>query len=201
MRLRNNANAMNELIESKILISDFPLNIDNNTVIELGMGKGEMIVELARKNPTINFIGIEKYATVAARAAKIADQMEIKNFKIICEDIISIPKMFVGKVDLIWLTFCDPWPKNRHEKRRLTHINFLNIYKEILTNDGVLKFKTDNDKLFDWSVEHIKEHNIKLFNITKDFHTSNYSKGNIMTGYEKKWAKQGKTINYLEIKF
>lgn len=201
MRLRNNPNAMIELKESGLLITDYPFAIDKNTVLELGMGKGEMIVELAKQNPDKLYIGVEKYPTVAAIAAKRCLKEGVTNFKIICQDIIVLPSLIKGKTNLIWLTFSDPWPKNRHEKRRLTHIDYMNIYKKMMTTDGVLKFKSDNDKLFEWSVEHLEENKIKLSNVTRDFHEHKASADNIMTGYEKKWSETGKKINYLEARF
>lgn len=201
MRLRNNPNADKELLESGFLIKDFPFQVDKNTIIELGMGKGEMITQLALENPQKNFIGIEKYATVAAKAVKRAKNLKIDNFNVICEDIKDLPDLLKGKVETIWLTFSDPWPKARHEKRRLTYKSFLDLYKKLLTKDGVIKFKTDNDKLFEYSVEHMEEYGLKLSNVTRDFHSHEASKGNVMTGYEKKWSDTGKKINYLEARF
>ena len=165
------------------------------------MGKGEMITELARLNPTTTFLGIEKYATVAAKALKRAKELNLENFNIICEDIKKLPELIVGKVDILWLTFSDPWPKNRHAKRRLTHSHFLKLYKQILSKDGVLKFKTDNDKLFEFSVEEMNEFGMEIVHITKDLHNTLRTKVNVMTGYEKKWSDSGKNINYVEAKF
>ncbi len=201
MRLRNNPNAMEELESSGILETKFPISLSKDTVIELGMGKGEMITELALMFPKQIFIGVEKYPTVAAIAAKHAKTKKVENFKIICEDVKNLETALKGKVDLVWLTFSDPWPKNRHEKRRLTHINYINIYKKFIAKGGVLKFKTDNDKLFEWTVDHLIENKLTLANITRDFHNHKSSKENVMTGYEKKWSSTGKAINYLEIRF
>ncbi|MCK5867331.1 MAG: tRNA (guanosine(46)-N7)-methyltransferase TrmB [Mycoplasmataceae bacterium] len=201
MRLRNNPNAMNELNESKYFVDSFPIKIKKNTILEFGMGKGEMITTLASKNSNVDFIGVEKYPTVANIARRKADELELNNFQIIVEDLKEINQILKGRADVIWLTFSDPWPKARHEKRRLTHIDFLNRYKKLLTKDGVLKFKTDNDKLFEWTIEHMNEHRIKLDIVTRDFHVHKSSKGNIMTGYESKWSSLGKKINYLETRF
>lgn len=201
MRLRHNPNAAKQLKESGFLIDHFPYSINKNTVIELGMGKGEMITQLAYQNPDKHYLGIEKYPTVAEKAARRAKNLEISNFKIICQDIKDLPELLKGKVDTIWLTFSDPWPKDRHEKRRLTYKYFLNLYKQILTPNGVIKFKTDNDKLFNYSIDHMKENGLKLSNVTNDFHSHKSSKGNVMTGYEKKWSESGKKINYLEARF
>ena len=101
MRLRNNPNAMQELHDSGLLLDKFPITIDKNTILELGMGKGEMIVELAKQNPDKQYIGIEKYPTVAAIAAKRCLREEVKNFKIICEDIIELPNIIKGETNLI----------------------------------------------------------------------------------------------------
>ena len=198
MRLRHNPNAIPELQESRYLHSKYPINIDENTTIELGMGKGEMITQLAKNNPKQHFIGVERYATVAHKAMKKAEELKLDNFHIVVEDIKNLPEIFKGKVNTIWLTFSDPWPKARHEKRRLTYKTFLDTYKLILNKNGVLKFKTDNDKLFEWSVEHMEECGWKLSNVTRDFHRHKASKGNVMTGYEIKWSEKGKKINYLE---
>ncbi|WGI36616.1 tRNA (guanosine(46)-N7)-methyltransferase TrmB [Mesomycoplasma lagogenitalium] len=201
MRLRNIPNAKEKLLESEYLIKNFPIEINENTVLEMGMGKGEMLVELANKNPHIMYIGIEKYPTVALKSMKKAEKLKLKNFKIINQDIIKLPDLINGKTNLIWLTFSDPWPKKRHAKRRLTHKIFLDIYKSLLSENGILKFKTDNDFLFQYSIESLNEYGAKIINSTNDFHNSNLSEGNVMTGYEKKWSENGKKINYLEVKF
>ena len=198
MRLRNNPHAIEELKASKLLIEGYPHRIRHDTVIEIGMGKGEMITKLAKKNPKIKYIGIEKYATVAAKAAKRAKELEINNFKIICDDIAEMHDKLEGKVKTIWLTFSDPWPKARHEKRRLTHKKFLQIYWDMLSNDGIIRFKTDNDKLFEYSIESMKAFGFKLKNVTTNFHAHESCKDNVMTGYEHKWSSVGKNINYLE---
>ncbi|MBN3534839.1 tRNA (guanosine(46)-N7)-methyltransferase TrmB [Mycoplasma procyoni] len=201
MRLRNIPNAKEDLLASDYIITEFPHKIDQNTVLEMGMGKGEMLVELAIQNPHLNFIGIEKYPTVALKSMKRAKKMNLSNFKIINEDIATLPEKLEGKTDLIWLTFSDPWPKKRHFKRRLTYKSFLDIYKNLLSEKGVLKLKTDNDRFFDYSIESIQEYGAKITQMTRDFHASELSIGNIMTGYEKKWSDKGKNINFLEVKF
>ena len=198
MRLRNDPEADKKLEESGMLINAFPFTIPNNTVIELGMGKGEMITQLAQNNPGKFYIGIEKYATVAAKAVKRAQEMELKNFFVICEDIVKLPEILKGQVNTIWLTFSDPWPKARHEKRRLTYKKFLEIYKNLLSDDGVLRFKTDNDKLFEYSIESMENFGFKLNNLTRDFHNHKASTDNVKTGYEIKWSSLGKNINYVE---
>ncbi|NQZ65621.1 MAG: tRNA (guanosine(46)-N7)-methyltransferase TrmB [Mycoplasmatales bacterium] len=201
MRLRNNPNAMSELEESKYLIKNFPFKLNSKTVLELGMGKGDMLTSLAKNNPELIYIGLEKFATVANIARKKAELSRLENINIVVDDVKNIPSIFIGKTETIWLTFSDPWPKNRHAKRRLTHMNFINIYKKILDKNGTIKFKTDNDKFFEWTVEHLRENGIKMRNITRDFHSHKSSIDNIKTEYEIKWSSLGKKINYLEIYF
>ena len=148
MRLRYNPNAENKLKESKYLIQTFPFHLQKNMIVELGMGKGKMLTEIAYKNKNKIYIGIEKYATVAEKALRKAQELKLDNFKIICKDINNINEFLKGKIQTLWLTFSDPWPKKRHEKRRLTYIDFLKKYQKILTKKGVIKFKTDNDNFF-----------------------------------------------------
>ncbi len=201
MRIRNNPDAPRKLIESGYQITEFPFKVDMNTIIELGMGKGEMITMLAQANHDKFYIGVEKFATVAEKAARKAKEMKLKNFKIICADIKDLPMFFDGKVKTLWLTFSDPWPKKYQAKRRLTFKSFLELYKQVLDEDGVIRFKTDNDFLFNWSVDHMTENGVELSNVTHDFHAHEASKDNIMTGYEIKWSSLGKKINYLEARF
>lgn len=200
MRLRYDQEAEEKLLDSKYLIKDFPHRINAETVIELGMGKGEMITGLAMRNKDIQYIGVEKYGTVAQKANRKAQELELNNFRIICEDIKNLQDIFVGKTNSVWLTFSDPWPKKRHAKRRLTHSSFLNLYKKILSDDGVLYFKTDNDGLFDFTIEELNSINAKIIFQTRDLHKSEKQANNVMTGYEKKWSEKGKNINYLEAK-
>lgn len=197
MRLRNNPLAEDKLRASNFLITNFPFKLNKKITLELGMGKGEMITQMAQENLQQFFIGIEKYPTIAYYAAKRAKLLKLENFKIATIDIKDITSHFKGKVDTIWLTFSDPWPKARHSKRRLTHPNFLSLYTKLLTSEGVLKLKTDNDKFFNYSVESLKAENWELITITRDLHNDNLNKSNIMTGYEKKWSQQGKNINFL----
>ncbi len=201
MRLRNDPNAREKLNDSNIIIKDFPISLNNKTIIEIGMGKGEMITQLAFMNPNKTYIGIEKYPTVAAKALKKAQELKLTNFFIICDDVINLKENFNGKVDEIWLTFSDPWPKDRHFKRRLTYKDFLDIYKSILSQDGILKIKTDNDKFFAWSIESIEDYGAKIIFKTNDLHNSEKNSSNVKTGYEIKWSEKGKNINYMEVKF
>ncbi|TCG11845.1 tRNA (guanosine(46)-N7)-methyltransferase TrmB [Mycoplasma todarodis] len=201
MRLRNNPNAQVELDASKYTVKEYPFKVNKNVIIELGMGKGEMITQLAAQNPDKYYVGIEKFATVAHKAMKRAEKLELDNFSIIDKDIKDLPELIEGTVETIWLTFSDPWPKARHEKRRLTYKSFLDHYKNILSEDGVINMKTDNDKLFLYSLESMQEYGMEILAVTRDFHNSKWVEGNVMTGYEKKWSESGKNINFLRARF
>lgn len=201
MRLRNNP-AADQIIENHTsIIKDIPIKVDENTVLEIGMGKGEMISQMAINEPDKKFIGIEKFPTVILKALKLIDKNQISNLKIICQDIAKLSDAFEGKVSLIWLTFSDPWPKKRHYKRRLTYKSYLNIYKNLLSSDGILKIKTDNDSLYHFSLESLEDYGANILYKTNDLYSSEKIKNNIPTGYEIKWNNRGKNINYIEAKF
>lgn len=201
MRLRNNPKAKDYLFELDFVLNDYPIKLDENTILEVGMGKGEMLSQIALNNPDLICIGIEKSPTVAFQAAKKSQELNLKNFFIVCNDIEKLLDKFEGKLKNIWLTFSDPWPKKRHYKRRLTYRKYLDIYKNLLSNDGILKIKTDNDLFFDWSKEEILDYGAQIIYQTNDLHNSSKNDENIKTGYEIKWSSKGKNINYMEIKF
>ncbi|ADE19606.1 tRNA (guanosine(46)-N7)-methyltransferase TrmB [Mycoplasma crocodyli] len=200
MRLRNDKSAGDKLNNSIYFLNKFPVKINKNCIIEIGAGKGEMISQLALKNQDITFYALEKYQTVAAKIIKKIDELSLKNLFVICEDANKLSEIFEGKVNELWLTFSDPWPKKRHEKRRLTHKDFLTEYAKILNENGTLKVKTDNDEFFNFSVESLNENNWKINALTNDLHNSKYNEKNEKTGYELKWSQVGKNINYLEAK-
>lgn len=173
---------------------------NNNPIqIEIGMGKGQFLMKLAELNPNINYIGIEKYTSVILRAVQKRNEIEISNLKLICMDAEDIIHVFEkGEVNKIYLNFSDPWPKDRHSKRRLTSKEFLNRYDNILHDDGTIEFKTDNKKLFEFSLEEIKESKWNLVAHTFDLHhDSVLSDGNIMTEYEEKFSLKGNPIHKL----
>lgn len=169
---------------------------NNNPIhIEIGMGKGQFIMELARRNPDINYIGIEKFSSVLVRAIEKQEQQQLPNLKFIRMDAEYIENVFApGEVGYIYLNFSDPWPKDRHAKRRLTSANFLNKYVNILSKEGEVTFKTDNRPLFDFSLEQLSEAGWKLISCTFDLHNSEYNEGNIMTEYEKRFSDMGNPI-------
>ncbi|MHA3826080.1 tRNA (guanosine(46)-N7)-methyltransferase TrmB [Mycoplasma sp. Z463D] len=197
MRLRFDKNAEGNLNASEYLIKEFPMKLNAGDVLEIGAGKGEMIAKLAKANPNTRYIAFEKYPTVANKILKKINEMGLKNLFIVTKDAANLNELFTGNIDTIWLTFSDPWPKNAHEKRRLTYKTFLDQYKELLSKDGVLLFKTDNDKLFEYSLESLVANNWKVLDFTRDLHASKYNANNVQTGYEEKWSAKGKNINFL----
>ena len=170
---------------------------NNNPVhIEIGMGKGRFITTLASMNPDINYVGIEKYSSVLLRAVEKQDELGLPNLRFIRMDAENITSVF-GKeeVDRIYLNFSDPWPKDRHAKRRLTSRQFFARYDEILKSTGRVEFKTDNRPLFDFSVEEVNEAGWKLSVCTYDLHNDEkLVEGNVMTEYEERFSSQGNPI-------
>lgn len=169
--------------------------------IEIGMGKGKFIMTLAKKNPHINYIGIEKYSSVLIRALEKMEQEEhpLPNLYFIRMDAENIGKVFEkGEVDRIYLNFSDPWPKDRHAKRRLTSTAYLRRYEQILIPEGWIEFKTDNRSLFDFSVESVKEAGWIIQALTYDLHhEKEWMAENIMTEYEERFSAMGNPIHKL----
>lgn len=165
--------------------------------MEIGCGKGRFITTLAKANPHINYIASEMIANIIVLAVEKAQEEEIDNIRFVSGNVQymadSLPE---GSVDRIYLNFSDPWPKDRHAKRRLTHKRFLDLYDKILAPDGEIHFKTDNRPLFDFSLESFKESGWELDDVTYDLHNSDFE-GNIMTEYEEKFSGLGFTINRL----
>lgn len=164
--------------------------------IEIGMGKGQFLTALAAEHPDINYIGIEKFSSVLVRAVQKQNELELPNLRLIRMDADSITDVFApGEVDRIYLNFSDPWPKERHAKRRLTSVEFLRRYENILAKDGHVEFKTDNQPLFEFSLEAAEEAGWKLLAVTRDLHHDTaLNKENIMTEYEERFSAQGNPI-------
>lgn len=164
---------------------------ENPLHLEIGMGKGVFLHTLATANPDINYIGIEKYSSVLYRAIEKREQTDIDNLFFIRFDAVELTEIFApGEVDRIYLNFSDPWPKDRHAKRRLTSAQFLERYDKVLSKDGFIQFKTDNRDLFDFSVETVNDSEIwHIDEITYDLHHSDQLEGNVMTEYEKKFTE------------
>lgn len=168
---------------------------DNPINIEIGMGKGRFIMDMAKLHPDVNYIGIEKFSSVLVRAVEKQNEEQLPNLLFIRMDAENIENVFdKGEVDYIYLNFSDPWPKDRHAKRRLTSVQFLSRYVNILAKDGGVTFKTDNRPLFDFSLEQVEEAGWVLDNKTYDLHNSEYASGNVMTEYEKRFSEMGNPI-------
>lgn len=166
--------------------------------IEVGMGKGQFIMELASRNPDINYIGIERYSSVLLRALQKRRSMELDNICFMCIDAKSLDDIFApGEADRIYLNFSDPWPKDRHAKRRLTSPEFMALYNRVLSGRGTVEFKTDNRRLFEYSLESIPAAGWDLDAVTYDLHHSGLAAGNVMTEYEMKFSAKGNPIHKL----
>ncbi len=170
--------------------------------IEIGMGKGEFTLEKAKQNPDINFMGIEKYPTVQQIPVKKAEEEVIDNLKFISGDASEILEWFdEGSIDKIFINFPDPWPKERHAKRRLVYHTFLNDFYKLLKDKGVIEFKTDQLPLFEFSIEQANEETkFTVVNETRNLHSlpAEENPSPIKTGYEKKFSALGNEINYVE---
>ena len=205
MRLRKVKGAAEAIAKSRFVIHDAAerkghwqevFGNDHPIHIEIGMGKGRFLTALAKQNPDINYIGIERYDSVLIRALEKREQEEeINNLFYLCEDAKNLAELFApGEISRIYLNFSDPWPKDRHAKRRLTSTEFFARYDQILRKDGEVMFKTDNRILFDFSLEQVPLAGWQLKDVTFDLHHSEYAEGNIMTEYEEKFSSLGNPI-------
>ena len=206
MRLRNIPGAREEMSESEYVFTDDSLmkgkwksDVFKNEKplhVEIGMGKGRFITEHAKAEPEINFLGVEKYSSVLLKALKKQNELQLDNLRFVRMEAEDLFEAFEEReIDRIYLNFSDPWPKDRHAKRRLTSDRFLPQYEKILVKDGLIEFKTDNKDLFDFSLESIKEQGWELIDYTYDLHNDEErSKGNICTEYELKFSQKGNPI-------
>ena len=172
---------------------------ENPIHIEIGMGKGQFIMKFAKEHPDINYIGIERYSSVLLRALQKMEIEPLPNIRFLCMDASIITEVFdKEEVAKIYLNFSDPWPKERHAKRRLTSRQFFERYDKILAGNGVVEFKTDNDDLFAFSMEEVAEAGWTLDAHTFDLHHDPVlNEGNIMTEYEEKFSSLGHPIHKL----
>lgn len=210
MRLRNIPGADEYISNSKFVIKN-PEDMkgnwckeifsNNNSLhIEIGMGKGQFITRLAKQNPNINYIGIERYSSVLLRALTKFEEKPLDNLRFLCIDARKLTDIFdSNEINKIYLNFSDPWPKDRHAKRRLTSPVFLEIYHSIINIDGLLEFKTDNTDLFNYSISTIDDSSLwEMLNYTYDLHNEpSMNEGNIMTEYEEKFSNMGNPIHKL----
>ena len=207
MRLRNITGSREVIAKSPYVVQEEVQNKcpgtwkeifgnDNPMHIEIGMGKGRFIHTMAKEHPKINYVGIEKYSSVLLRAIQKMEQEELANLKFLRMDAENITEVFApGEVDKIYLNFSDPWPKDRHAKRRLPSKEFLARYDVILKADGRLEFKTDNRVLFEFAVEELKPAGWKAEMITRDLHgDERLLRGNVRTEYEEKFSAMGNPI-------
>ncbi|MEH7353687.1 tRNA (guanosine(46)-N7)-methyltransferase TrmB [Neobacillus drentensis] len=169
--------------------------------IEVGTGKGQFITEMAKANPDINYFGIELYDSVIVAALDRLIEADLPNLKLLNVNAADLAKYFTkNDVDRVYLNFSDPWPKVRHEKRRLTYKDFLKLYEDILVDGGEIHFKTDNQGLFEYSLMSFSAYGLLLKYVSLDFHKSGYE-GNIMTEYEQKFSEKGNRIYRCEVKY
>ena len=207
MRLKNVPGCRERIAESEYVADEETLEKSAGTWksrfkkpgpihIEIGMGKGRFIHDMAELHPDINYIGIEKYSAVLLRAVQKMEEFPKENLYFIRMDAENIDKIFApGEVDRIYLNFSDPWPKDRHAKRRLPSREFLARYDKILTEGGRIEFKTDNRILFDWAVEELEDSAWKADLVTYDLHSdAELMKDNVMTEYEEKFSGMGNPI-------
>lgn len=210
MRLRNIPGARDTIAGSPLVIHE-PEKVkgswnevfgNNNPVrIEIGMGKGKFLHELAGKNPGINYVGIEKYSSVLLRALQKMEEEPLPNLLFIRMEAEEITEVFApGEVDRIYLNFSDPWPKDRHAKRRLPSKEFLARYDRILRKDGMLEFKTDNKELFCFALEQLSVAGWEAVRVTYDLHHDrDLMENNVMTEYEERFSSKGNPIYKYEI--
>ena len=205
MRLRNIPGAKDAILECDWVI-DEPEKFKGKWAsvfgekrplfLEVGMGKGRFLMDMARLYPEINFIGIEKYSSVLLRAVQKLEEEELPNVRLIRMDAEDLENVFAqGELDRIYLNFSDPWPKDRHAKRRLESRQFLARYNQILKKDGTIEFKTDNRALFDFALEEVEAAGWTLNEKTFDLHAdARLNEGNVMTEYEERFSAQGNPI-------
>lgn len=207
MRLRNVRGAKEIIENSKYIIlnpkeykGNYKKIFNNNNPIriEIGMGKGTFIYNNALKYPDINFIGIEKFDSVLARAIEKVEDTDLSNLKLIRMDASEIDEVFYKEIDIVYLNFSDPWPKKRHSIRRLTSSVFLEKYENIFTNDKIIIQKTDNRNLFEYSLKSFTDFGYKIEELSLDLYNDD-TKGNIPTEYETKFASKGERIYRVKV--
>ena len=208
MRLRNIPSAKQELAESPYVVNETAqselrsrwseyFENDHPIHIEIGMGKGQFLLELARRDPEINFIGIERYSSVLVHPVRKLEALApLHNIVLLRMDAERLTEVFApGEVNRIYLNFSDPWPKDRHAKRRLPGRVFLGRYEQVLVPGGLVEFKTDNRGLFDFALEEAKEAGWTIDACTYDLHHDPVmNEGNIMTEYETRFSELGNPI-------
>lgn len=197
MRLRNVKNAKSTVENHPLIITkltDETFSIKRPISIEIGMGKGDFILGMAKQYPDINFVGIEKYHSIIIRALEKVEHLP-DNLRFMCQDANNINEYILIKINNIYLNFSDPWPKKRHEKRRLLSNDFLNAYEKLFDKEINIYQKTDNKGLFAYSIINLSKNGYILKDASLDLHKTDIP--NIKTEYERKFSGYGETINYL----
>ena len=205
MRLRNIKGSRENIQASKYVVQEYReqkgkwrelFGNDHPIHIEIGMGKGRFLMDMATLHPEINYVGIEKYSSVLLRGIQKQEELQLPNVMFIRMEAEYITEVFAkDEVDRIYLNFSDPWPKDRHAKRRLESREFLKRYNEILVPEGVVEFKTDNMDLFQFALEEVEPAGWKLRQWTKDLHHDpKMNAGNVMTEYEERFSSVGNPI-------
>jgi len=196
------------IAEPSVMLNGFENIFGNDAPVhmEIGCGKGNFACGMAKANPDVNFVAVERVADVCCialeKAKKSADERPNDNLRFMIGDARTLAECVKPhSLECIYLNFSDPWPKKGHAKRRLTHSTFLAIYKELLTEDGMLKLKTDNVGLFDFSLEEFEAFGAKIIWQTRDLHASEKNADNIMTEYEKNFSEKGFNICSAWVKF
>jgi tRNA (guanine-N7-)-methyltransferase len=212
VRLRNDPLAPEKLSEHPNIVIDNPTTYkgkwnslfenDHPIHIEIGTGKGRFVTEMAKANPNINYIGIERFTTIVVKAMNNIVDANVKNAKLLNVNAADLTEFFAqGEVSRVYLNFSDPWPKDRHARRRLSYKSFLDLYKHITGEiGGEVHMKTDNQRLFEFSLESFANYGMSLKNISLDLHMSDFEE-NIMTEYEQKFSAQGMRIYRCEATF
>lgn len=211
MRLRNKPWALDKILQHPEIVVNEPnewkgrwserFNNNHPIHIEVGMGKGQFIVEMAKQNPQINYIGIELQTSVIVVALDKAIEASLPNLQLLHVNGGDLTDYFAeGEVDILYLNFSDPWPKKKHEKRRLTYQSFLKTFETILVKNGELHFKTDNRGLFEYSLSSFSTYGLLLKQVWLDLHQSNME-NNVMTEYEQKFSAKGHPIYRVEAVF
>lgn len=167
---------------------------DHPIYLEVGTGKGQFLTKMAQMYPNINFIGIEKYDSVIITALERAVELSVENVKFLNENVSDLLEFFAkGEIERVYINFTDPWPKKRHEKRRLTYESFLKMYEKVLVEHGEIHFKTDNQALFEYSLHSFSKYGLILNNVSLNLHESDIE-NNVMTEYEEKFSQMGQRI-------
>ena len=173
----------------------------NPICLELGMGRGDFIIEMAKKYPNMNFIGLEAIDSQMVPAVQHLRNQKLSNLKLICSDAMEIDQIFQKEIDTIYLTFCDPWPKKHDDKKRFTHINYLKKYDKVFKKQKHIILKTDNKGFFAYSLETLSNYWYTFKKVSLDLHHDENPIPNVMTNYEKQYFKEGRPIYYVDAKF